>query len=407
MSIFMVDYGKFSSTAYRFFIFGALLAAPSLSNGAIQGACSDCHTMHNSQNNVPMIIDNPWDTPGEPHDQLLRASCLGCHAQGAGAENIVVIGSGLSRFPQVYHDDLVNGDLAGGNFWYINNGPEPSPGKGHNIGALTGNDPVLLYPPGGVGDAGHSRGTNIMANELTCAGDPNDQGHGGCHGHRGPDITPPVQGGIKGAHHNNLSGTVDPLWTETQPGHSYRFLVGVKGYEDPDWQATKSESDHNEYWGLTAPVQMGCASNSCHSDDTGVRPPDGTISQFCATCHGNFHTLSTFTGGGRTTSDGIGLDAISPFIRHPTDLVIPDRDEYAAYTTYNLDAPVARTTPAGINGPSSTVNPGSDAVMCLSCHYSHGGPYNDMLRWSYTTMVAGSGSTYANTGCFTCHTTKN
>ncbi|MDY0351461.1 MAG: cytochrome c3 family protein, partial [Desulfobulbaceae bacterium] len=73
---------------------------------------------------------------------------------------------------------------------------------------------------------------------------------------------------------------------------------------------------------------------------------------------------------------------------------------------YDLDSPVARTSVGGLSGPSSVVSPGADAVMCLSCHYSHAGPYDDMLRWDYTTMVAGGGTT-SPSGCFACHTTKD
>ena len=33
---------------------------------------------------------------------------------------------------------------------------------------------------------------------------------------------------------------------------------GVNGYEDTDWQYTKSDADHNEYAGESAPIQLGC-----------------------------------------------------------------------------------------------------------------------------------------------------
>ncbi|HIC92409.1 MAG TPA: hypothetical protein EYP21_10200 [Syntrophaceae bacterium] len=56
-------------------------------------------------------------------------------------------------------------------------------------------------------------------------------------------------------------------------------------------------------------------------------------------------------------------------------------------------------------GPSQTVTPGTDQVMCLSCHRAHGSPYADMLRWNYSHMIAGD--TTKSGGCFTCHTQKN
>ena len=118
-----------------------------------------------------------------------------------------------------------------------------------------------------------------------------------------------------------------------------------------------------------------------------------------STCHGNFHTLAT------STSDGIGVDAVSPFIRHPTDFSLPATGEYAAYISYSLNAPVARlSVPAA---PDSGVSPGSDAVMCLSCHVAHASDYPSMLRWDYETMIAGNAGAAGNTGCFVCHTTKD
>jgi doubled CXXCH motif protein len=358
---------------------------------AIQGVCSDCHTMHNSQDNAPMVFDNPNNPPG-PYDNLTRGTCLGCHAMG---EASATFDLGTSSIPQVFHTDSTH--LAGGNFAYITGdaGTGAADSKGHNISDLTGTDSVLYGPPGGIAQFSHDDGGIVNTSSLTCAGT------NGCHGYRQRDNTPdtlPV--GITGAHHRNVDGQLD---VADEPGNSYRFLMGVKGFESSDWEENPSGANHNEYFGLDQPVQLGCGGGgvlSCHSlNQTGVVPPDGTMSQYCATCHGNFHTL---TAG---DSDGVGSTATSPFIRHPTDLSIPSTGEYAAYTAYNLDAPVARlTVPAAA---SSSVTPGSDAVMCLSCHVSHASDYPDMLRWDYTTMIAGNGGAASDTGCFVCHSTKD
>ncbi len=53
------------------------------------------------------------------------------------------------------------------------------------------------------------------------------------------------------------------------------------------------------------------------------------MSGFCSTCHGTFHLQN---------------DAAGNFVRHPTDYALPNKTEYAAYTTYDLTAPVARTS---------------------------------------------------------------
>lgn len=391
---------------HHYFFLAALLCAfllfcPTNRAGAIQGPCVNCHTMHNSQNNLPMNYPNDFDTPDRPNDYLLRASCLGCHAQGGNALETV----GTDLIPQVYHTELTN-NLAGGNFYYVRN---ESSAKGHNVAALTGTDDVLFYPPGGIRQTFHFGPSDLVTtNNLTCSSVSDRGDWGGCHGNRTSYL--PAYVGVSGAHHDNWGSgsSVDPAADDMEPGHSYRFLLGIRGYESADWDYAKTISNHNEYFGLAEPIALsGCdnAANGCHGAG-GVRAPDGTISQFCATCHGNFHTLRVGSGNDSTgNSSGIGDDAIAPFIRHPTDLALPATGEYADYTTYNLQAPVAR--PSVYDAPGSTVTPGTDIVMCLSCHYSHGSEYNDMLRWSYSTMIAGNGGIYADTGCFVCHSTKD
>ncbi|MDW7772473.1 MAG: cytochrome c3 family protein [Desulfobulbaceae bacterium] len=350
-----------------------------LSRAAIQGPCSDCHTMHNSQDSGAMTFDES----AAPNPQLTRATCYGCHAMDIASPTFAL---STDVIPQVNHTGAR--DLAAGNFRHITSGDQT---RGHNISDLTGADTVLIYPPGILYDV-HTAVVNT--NTLTCAGTT------GCHGYRYPDPAQ-FQDGVSGAHHKNVDGKLD---LATEPGNSYRFLMGVKGYESGDWEENPTVADHNEYFGLTAPIQMtGCgAPTGCHSSPAGIKPPDGTMSQFCATCHGNFHTLG-FSGFG--SYDGVGQAATSPFIRHPTDLALPSDGEYAAYTEYSLQAPVARTS--GVpDGSSSTVTPGTDAVMCLSCHRAHASPYPDMLRWDYTTIIAGQGT--GNTdGCFVCHSSKN
>ncbi len=360
-----------------------LLLGPGVARPAIRGICSDCHTMHNSQNNAAMTFDGS----AIPNDNLTRGGCFGCHAQSGTSPTVSL---GTDTLPQVMHSGAT--DLAGGNFGYITGlkGSGAADNKGHNIRDLTGTDAVLYAPPGGIRQFFHDTGGNVNTDNLTCAGT------NGCHGYRYAGSSYPE--GISGAHHNNVDGQLD---LATEPANSYRFLMGVKGFESADWQENGSAANHNEYYGLLAPVRLGCGGAgelSCHGSG-GVQPPDGTMSQFCATCHGNFHTLGT------ATSDGVGSASASPFIRHPTDLALPATGEYSGYTVYNLQAPVARTTVPAAS--SSSVTPGSDAVMCLSCHVAHASDYPSMLRWDYTTMIAGNAGAASGTGCFVCHTTKD
>lgn len=349
--------------------------------------------MHNSQDNLPMR----YDSGSTPLAQLLRGDCYSCHAQGV---NSALYSIGIDVIPQVYHSEGadLNTDLAGGNFAYIDGfkGGAASDAKGHNIEDLwaVGPDATLNSPPGGIIDGAFGDHPGFLinstgANALRCAGTK------GCHGNRisyeaGYD-------GINGAHHDNVNGQVIQGGADKEPGHGYRFLLGVNGYEDTDWQYTRSATDHNEYYGRATPTQLDCSASLCHPGGVGgVRPPNGTMAEYCGTCHGNFHTLAV------GSSDGVGPAAASPFIRHPSDLSIPNAGEYAGFVTYLTVTPVARlAVPAA---PAGNVTPGSDAVFCLSCHVAHGSPYPDMLKWDYATMQVGSG--IARTGCFACHRAK-
>jgi len=195
---------------------------------------------------------------------------------------------------------------------------------------------------------------------------------------------------MKGVHHKNADGKLD---TADQVYNSYRFLNGVKGYENTSgsykWQ-NFDKDNHNEYFGDDTPMSFTDC-NICHTPQ-GVQPTNHTISGFCGTCHREFHTVQ-----------GIGGDTSSPFQRHPTDVVLPGSGEYADYNgtgnPYSIQAPVARTTVP--NSIGNTVTPGTDAVMCLSCHMAHASNYSDMLRWDYSTIQLGGAG-----GCLLCHTSK-
>ena len=159
--------------------------------------------------------------------------------------------------------------------------------------------------------------------------------------------------------------------------------------ENDGWNWAETASTHNEYYGTNYTADRSAGANYGTKD---------TISFLCAECHGVFHG----------TIDGDATSG-SPWVRHPTDIMLPNSGEYADYNpdnanVYSVEAPVARpTVPAS---SSDSVTPGTDAiVMCLSCHRAHGSPQNDLLRWDYSSIQAGTGTN--DNGCFVCHTTKN
>ena len=366
------------------------VSQPDLSLATITGMCSDCHTMHNSQGGDPMNLDDS----AIPNQGLTRMSCYGCHAQGGPTPTVMM---GSNKVPQVMHSGANH--LAGGNFAYITGeaGSKADDSKGHNIADLTEPDATLYGPPGFIHGSYW-----VNTDRLQCAATDGAQ-HAGCHGRRNPTQPDYPVTGIEGNHHKNESGQLTDVKNLTTY-KSYRWLHQVKGFESPDWEENATAANHNEYFATSTPLQLDCATR-CHTTGGMVISRSGTISGYCATCHSNFHTLEYVPGSPKDVSDGSGIGSTinSPFIRHPSDVVIPSYGEYAAYTTYDLDAPVGRqTVPAA---SSSVVTPGSDAVTCLSCHMAHASDYPDMLRWEYdTTMMAGGGG---SGGCFTCHSTKD
>lgn len=366
-------------------IIGSLLlihTSSGVAGAVITGQCSNCHTMHNSQNGTAnaLLGSSKWGSTG-PNEMLLKGTCLGCHGQ---ATNQKIVTVGNSKIPQVYHTDNT-GDLAGGNFAYItgDKGSGASDAKGHNVIDLGNDEDTLYWPPGMPSN--HTGGPSAAT--LTCAGNY------GCHGNRASGFGSGLNA-LKGAHHKNVDGQ---LTVADDVYNSYRFLRGVYGYENmaagSEWQNVDA-NNHNEYYGATTPMNINdplTASDcsNCHSSGfVYVAPANHTMSGFCGTCHGVFHSLQ-----------GIGGDTVSPFKRHPTDIVLPGTGEFSAYTTYNVNAPVARqTVPTGV---SSSVTPGTDVVMCLSCHVAHASDYSDMLRWDYANITTGGTG-----GCLICHTSK-
>jgi hypothetical protein len=375
--------GERRAKSTRVYVFCALLYALSSLPFAfsleakVTGNCNYCHTMHNSQNGQPMaksyasggLVDNP-----RPNEALLLNDCIGCHFN-LGTTTIDSHGT-----PIVLNTSAPGSPLAGGNFYHVADGLGGTYNTGHNVKGISAqeNSPMDI-PPGflsGVTLPNGGTGPGSWSQQLTCAGTY------GCHGNR--TITDEIRA-VFGGHHGNIntnsSSPADAVY------NSYRFLFGIKGAEDNDWEQTVGTNDHNGYQG-----------DSLY----GI---DNTISYLCGECHGNFHA-NTNLGGTGNVGDS------TPWLRHPTDFAFSGvRDgsyagsEYSQYNTpntniYNIVAPVAETNPTTNN---STVSSGS-IVMCLSCHRAHASPfYFKMMRWDYKSSTLSE----ALSGCNICHTSKN
>ena len=337
----------------KILIYGFILSLYLIVTTAVQSEiksgyyCDDCHTMHNSQDGEAVSYQlsasySDFEPDTTANELLLVSSCTGCHTS-TGSSTIV------SDTPFVFNTASFTSPLAGGNFNYV----KADDAKGHNVSGITLQDGIHgLTPPGG----------SSMTSQLTCAGEF------GCHGIRNPGGNSYFS--MKGAHHTQDSSGIDG----SSVGKSYRFLNGILGKEDSDWEQDNTNTSHNEYKGSTS-----SASN--------------TVSYLCSRCHGNYHTWE----GGPSQ-----VGTASPWLRHPTDIALNSTGEYSVYTTYNMTAPLARPDPDNVSNTAEVI-PGTDIVMCLSCHRAHASPYYKGLRWDYKSADLGT----ALTGCSVCHTSKD
>lgn len=364
-------------------LMGVAFLAPDSVRGKATGPCVDCHTMHNSQDGADLF--------GSPSGALTNDGCIGCHSgtnvSGGNIPYVLPVSGGSVTYG--------TNTLAGGSFYWV----LTDDATGHNVAQLDGtNDSpdgtIGLTPPGWNAD--FNANTQVTeagtwGTQLTCAGTY------GCHGEHeiaGYTVVDDFTA-ISGSHHADDSA-IDGSTT----AKSFRFLYGIIGNEDADWEFTNSSTDHNQYYGYHRA-----------NDTPPVVGSDGakSINYLCAECHGNFHS-----GAGDLGAD-TGDTAASAWLRHPTDYdmnVLDAGSEYASYGgtgTYQVIAPVAtdRTTAGVVTVTVSNVfaNAGDAIVNCISCHRAHGSPYADLLRWDYGTCESGTDN--AACGCFECHTTKD
>lgn len=392
----------------------------------VSGQCSNCHTMHNSQNGT-LDTTLSGDDVTSVNRSLTKGDCVGCHTGDivdSVTDNIpYIMSTSGSEYGPDYASDgtLTNAaatnTLAGGTFNYVRDDATHD-SYAHNVAnirAVKDANMTGFTPPGWVattfkaaaaggtatGDIAGAAAT--WSSQLTCAGTY------GCHGsHTDADDF----ADIRGAHHGDDS-TIDG----STVAKSFRFLRGILGQEDAAWELNVATDTHNIYYGV---------------DRTSTATPGDqqTISYLCAECHGLFHGSDVIDDTG-IIYDGPDVVNANPWLRHPTDFSLTSTGagtEYLDYakadadaanadggTLYNYIAPLASSRKAsfdndGTNGitienPFTTT--GDDIVTCLSCHRAHGSAYPDLLRWDYTKMQAGAGSGFANKGCFACHTSKD
>lgn len=350
-----------------------LLATPVAAK--VDGQCAICHTMHNSQDGAPMALDAGGSAQDTPNDVLLLRGCVACHTGSNDGSNVIPYVSDTNA-PTYGVDGTGGNTLAGGSFYWVASGTAgndsaTADSTGHNVatGQMAGQDQTLLNVPPGS--------TTALTAQLRCAGT------NGCHG----DTSATSDfAAIKGTHHADDS-TIDGLTVAT----SFRFLNGIVGLEDPDWEYQPTGTSHNQYKG----VDRG----------TDTENQTDTISSLCARCHNDFHNGSGNVGGTNPTTATFA----SPWVRHPTDFDMANTatdSEYRDYggsgNSYVVSTPLASSNVSAVLSNISFTN--DDAVVtCISCHRAHGSQNADLLRWDYSQVVAGG---QVGGACFECHTTK-
>ncbi|MBI5756849.1 MAG: hypothetical protein HZA12_07985, partial [Nitrospirae bacterium] len=311
-----------------------------LVDARVKGKCKDCHSMHS--------------TSITPFPVLTKGGCLGCHGQNPnGVQNIIT--TGKARIPQVIHH-MENGDLAGGNFYYVADGYNPDYSKGHNVSGISLQEsPPMNTPSGFIGSVTIPGGIGPVEwpeqQQLTCAGT------WGCHGNR--TIEDPFKS-IYGAHH-----TDDSEIDGSTVGKSYRFLYGIKGKEHKDWEYLATIDNHNGYEGDISYSSMD------------------TISYLCGECHAKFHPHPYLGGIREALRETLWLTHLSDIAFSAVHVGYAG-SEYQDYVRYSLETPVAYNNPTG----RETVVGADSIIMCLSCHRPHASLYPDMLRWDYTNIFA-------------------
>jgi predicted CXXCH cytochrome family protein len=321
----------------------------------VAGKCINCHTMHYSQDGQLLT---EWGDQG-PYDALLTTDCIGCHTGLNNGGTTPFVMSAIAPIYAATGTEANTNTLAGGSFYWVASG---DPLKGHNVTGLTTADPFLPVPPGF--DGGRAAADNSVpgngnwpvGQQVTCAGVY------GCHGtHDESGIAAAIYGG----HHHGLDGALTT--PDSTPATGYRLLVGIAGFEDPEWELTPTSINHNQYKGV----------------DGGAE--DSAISSLCLRCHNDFH------------------NAGSNWFVHPINFDLGNTivgSEVRGYggpgNTYQITVPVASFD---VGSPIGEVSFQDDTIIsCVTCHRSHGSPYDKLLRWDYVNT---------NDGCTVCHTSKD
>ena len=418
-----------------------MVSTPSMAvhKGSGDLQCGNCHTMHSSQGGTSgasmgggsgsfILLRNPLVTDRATIHNL----CLQCHAQtGAQASDVMNTGdidpNNNTTPPKVYLSSLgwTEGSNftqigAGGDFanagtynsstgWSLNGASGDGSGtvalgKGHSIGLTN------VAPPGNNTGGGTAVGSTIATFSCTS-----------CHDPHGTSSTTLYINKFRNLKANAMVSGAQETWTNMGAGSvdiASSYVGGVNSGNNTGGQLATGGScatvaAENCIW----PVMNTAGSQNAYKT-SGTAPtfagsgialnatPWVQMSAFCAQCHGAWHEGTTTTNM-----------SVSDWARHPVDNAIDDGTESSGagvnitdFAWYNGLTGTAVKVPAAQDVGTDTfyyANNSADKVFCLSCHFAHGSPYYDILRWNYTTTVTSGGQTGngvpTGKGCQQCH----
>lgn len=337
-------------------------------NGS-QLVCDNCHTMHYSEGGVappskaegyPQNADS-----GGPFPHLLVKAnitdlCLQCHMnnQYTGAPSVLNTTPGSGTL------------LPGGDFGYTYNvSPSALPGQvpgGHNpfgnSGAPSAN--INPSPDGGATGLVPPGNTGAALTNFVCTN---------CHGEHGPE-----------------SGNVNfsnPSSTQSYQNYGYRLLLGVVNGNN----TVAADSIVSQAWVVSGGAVVAGpdgANLTVSESSTNHNVYKGGFSEWCSSCHANFHSESN------TDSNVYNGTA---YIRHPTNYNLTSGIIRDYGSNYNYVYPLNVVTNSDGQTPTNE-NPIStnDKIMCLTCHKAHATANPNSLRWD-PTQASALGQ------CNTCH----
>src|SRR3990170_3133773 len=419
--------------------------------GAGNLVCGNCHTMHNSQGNTGMGGASGGSLVLLKADVTSRANshrlCMQCHASNGVQANTSHTPQNVIA-PKVYssgawtENNPFNLIGAGGNFYtelsaaWDTTTPQ-SLGYGHSLGATT------VLPPGG--DANLDYLTCINCHDPH--GTASDSQTGAINLYRNLRVNAVAAGANSGAN----------FYTITGGSEVYKMKSYVGSVNGAYFGGSEVDSAGQVIWPVYRGVLTGnVATDTANTNVYGLDEPASgykRMASWCSQCHDNWHedlTPSNKVVDGSKYGTAQEYD-YRHWTRHPVSTTIHRGSEPGCAagchgsvldrTNYSLaliQAGKALPVSAGYRADSTVWDPGAaftnfvyylpwcdvcltntgwegmepgiwngPQVFCLTCHFAHGGPYYDALRWNYLSAVSPGNETgnavASNIGCQLCH----